>query len=416
MGIPLSNASTVTCSNGFFWETHMLFFAVFMLTKLVEICLYEGDSTIVGQLSLFQFLFRFVCSFLGYSDGYTDATAIVIARSCDDPFAQTLGQWMLYTYIGGVVIAQWLVIAVMAFLDPSQACLFKVLHMDALASCITLPDDQRRTWVAINIARTVCEDIPQAVLQTLFVLKVKRNYFMMLSICMGVGSSCKAVWDASHRLLEAAGAYESFKSALADGDDSGPQNVKCVVVGDNASGKTSLLITYTTNAFPEDYVPTVFDNYSANVMVDGKAVSLGLWDTAGQEDYDRLRPLSYPQTDVFLLVFSLTDRVTFENIRSKWHPEIQHHVPRAPCVLVGTKADERKAEGPRRRKSERKKSGAGADTDSDAVVHDFEAEELAADIGAVAYVACSARRDEASVRQVFDRAVRAGMKPRWKLR
>lgn len=85
--------------------------------------------------------------------------------------------------------------------------------------------------------------------------------------------------------------------------------------------------------------PFRFDNYSAPMVVDGIQVSLGLWDTAGQEDYDRLRPLSYPQTDVFLICFSVASPSSFENVTSKWFPEIKHHCPDAPIILVGTKID-----------------------------------------------------------------------------
>ena len=77
-------------------------------------------------------------------------------------------------------------------------------------------------------------------------------------------------------------------------------NLKIVAVGDGAVGKTSLLMSYSNNRFPRDYVPTVFDNYSREVLVDNQEVQMNLWDTAGQEHYDRLRPLAYPNTDVFL--------------------------------------------------------------------------------------------------------------------
>jgi small GTP-binding protein len=73
--------------------------------------------------------------------------------------------------------------------------------------------------------------------------------------------------------------------------------------------------------------------------VNEKIVNLGLWDTAGQDDYDRLRPLSYPQTDCFLICYSTISPSSLANVTHKWYPEDHHHVPNAPIVLVGTKLD-----------------------------------------------------------------------------
>lgn len=83
----------------------------------------------------------------------------------------------------------------------------------------------------------------------------------------------------------------------------------------------------------------MFDNYSTILTVDGKRVQLGLWDTAGQEDYDRLRPLSYPQTDVLLLCFSLVSPASAANVTARWAPELRRHCPKTPVLLVGTKLD-----------------------------------------------------------------------------
>jgi len=117
------------------------------------------------------------------------------------------------------------------------------------------------------------------------------------------------------------------------------QDIKLMVVGDGSVGKTCLLISYTTNSFPGEYVPTVFDNYNANAIVEGNPVTLGLWDTAGSEEYDTLRPLSYPGTDVFLICYSIFSPESYENVTKKWYKEITEHAPDTPIILVGTKLD-----------------------------------------------------------------------------
>eukprot|EP00039_Didymoeca_costata_P026943 m.17046 g.17046 ORF g.17046 m.17046 type:complete len:193 (+) comp5883_c0_seq1:226-804(+) len=178
------------------------------------------------------------------------------------------------------------------------------------------------------------------------------------------------------------------------------QAIKCVVVGDGAVGKTCLLISYTTNAFPGEYIPTVFDNYSANVMVDGKPINLGLWDTAGQEDYDRLRPLSYPQTDVFLICFSIISPSSFENVKSKWHPEISHHCPSTPNLLVGTKLDLR--EDP---EACQKLKAKGQD-----VIKYEQGIAMQKEMGSKFYQECSALTQK-GLKAVFDNAIRAVLSP-----
>lgn len=186
------------------------------------------------------------------------------------------------------------------------------------------------------------------------------------------------------------------------------------MVGDGAVGKTCLLISYTTNKFPSEYVPTVFDNYAVTVMyillsrhshfyfqvksnicrkkrIGDEPYTLGLFDTAGQEDYDRLRPLSYPQTDVFLVCFSVTSPASFENVREKWFPEVHHHCPGVPCLIVGTQTDLRDDPAVREKLAKQKMQP----------VRKEDGDRMAKELGAVKYVECSALT-QYKLKDVFD--------------
>ncbi|KAJ7263529.1 cell division control protein 42 [Mycena rebaudengoi] len=176
------------------------------------------------------------------------------------------------------------------------------------------------------------------------------------------------------------------------------QSIKMVIVGDGGVGKTSLCISYTTKMFPSEYIPTVFDSYAVTIPVGTESWIFGLWDTAGQPEYDRLRPLSYPQTDVFVACFSVGLPASFENIKHKWFPEVHHHCPGVPCLIVATQIDLR--------------------SDQQAVqkmtklwqrpVSYHEGLGLARELGATRYLECSAKTRE-GVDDVFAQAIAAAV-------
>jgi small GTP-binding protein len=175
------------------------------------------------------------------------------------------------------------------------------------------------------------------------------------------------------------------------------KHMKCVVVGDEIAGKRTLLLSYTTNAYPGEYVPTVFDNYSANVMFEGHQINLQLWDTAGQEDYKKLRPLSYPHTDVFVLCFHIGFPASLESVQNMWVPEVKEHCPDTPYILVGTNSECRDmiAANPR---DERVKG-------MEPIPRPI-GEEMKRLINARAYIECSARM-QVNLRVVFEEAMAA---------
>lgn len=189
------------------------------------------------------------------------------------------------------------------------------------------------------------------------------------------------------------------------GENEAGKFIKCVVVGDGAVGKTCMLMSYATNKFPTEYVPTVFDNYSVTVQIRGTSYQLGLFDTAGQEEYESLRILSYPGTHVFLLTYSVVMPDTMKNIELKWLPEVRQRCPTSAFLIVGTQIDLRDDEKTRQKLQKRKLKPVTSE----------EGIRLAKRLTADCYVECSALI-KTGLKDVFDEALLAVLEPKIKRR
>jgi len=179
---------------------------------------------------------------------------------------------------------------------------------------------------------------------------------------------------------------------------------KIVVVGDGGCGKTSMLLVYAKGEFPSVYVPTVFENFITSVELDGETIELAVWDTAGQEEYDRLRPLSYPNTHILLLCYSMDSPGSLANIKTKWAPEVKHFCPNVPTMLIGCKIDLRGNEALQQEMD---------DNHMGKMPTKEEGQKVAAEMGAIHYMECSALKGT-GIKEVFELATRESLVSRKK--
>ena len=188
-----------------------------------------------------------------------------------------------------------------------------------------------------------------------------------------------------------------------------PIERKIVILGDGACGKTSLLNVFTRGYFPEVYEPTVFENYIHDIFVDGKHITLSLWDTAGQEEFDRLRSLSYSDTHTIMLCFSVDSYDSLENVKNKWVGEITDHCEGVKLVLVALKCDLRnndtEAITPNNIHNNNNTNSKNKNTK---LISYEEGLAMAKQIGALRYLECSAKSNK-GVNEAFTEAARVAL-------
>lgn len=170
--------------------------------------------------------------------------------------------------------------------------------------------------------------------------------------------------------------------------------LKCVVVGDGAIGKTSLLVSYTTNGYPDKYIPTVHDYYTVRITVGNRPIMFQLFDTAGQEQFEAIRRLSYSSASIFLICFNVVDPDSFLNVKEKWIHEVKSNSRKTPFLLVGTQSDQRSSVDIKLKLNKEGKKPVTVE----------EAEHFAKKIGAKKYIECSALTQK-NLKYLFDTAI-----------
>ncbi|KAJ7203678.1 P-loop containing nucleoside triphosphate hydrolase protein [Mycena haematopus] len=180
--------------------------------------------------------------------------------------------------------------------------------------------------------------------------------------------------------------------------------IKCMLVGDGDVGKTCLLTAYTENTFPTGYIPRQYGGHGMRVKVGDVDYTLQVFDNAGAPEHDRLRPLGYPQTDVFLVCFSIDMPTSFESVKTKWFLDAHHYCPGVPCVVAATQIDLREPAFDAVHSEETQRT-------QRQLITPAQGEKLAREMKAANYVECSAKTRE-GVQDVFDAAIAAAVEYR----
>jgi Ras family protein A len=126
-----------------------------------------------------------------------------------------------------------------------------------------------------------------------------------------------------------------------------------------------------------------------------------VWDTAGQEEYEKLRPLTYKDSDIIILCYSIDSQDSYYNIIEKWYPELRYYCPTVPVVLVGNKKDIR--DDSKKLNAKKSPSNFFNLAKNELFVDSIEGEHLCKRIKANHFLECSVRTGE-NVKEVFDYA------------